>query len=439
MPPLVPPAMLKWYAANYPTLQFSPDWLEGCVEYLQENDPTAATVPGLIKAVEVQLLSSDLSTSVVPSPATRAALATRYAARDKAVLFRGGTRKAGVLFQVVQVNDIAHSAGSTLETLNEKKEQAKLAARGLAPGAGGGRIMDLDGHEHEVEEEDEAKRKVREADKVATFARGSGKLLLSDGETQVAAFERERIGGLGLEEIKLGAKLLIHDVPSVNGILMLTPQNTTVKGFQVEEWDAEKEWTLENSLRDRLGMDLLPPSGAQDDPPQPPPEDDDVDMKPHPRHSPRPLQSEDYGDDFDYEAAAQAFEQDQGGGGGDVDEDELEAMRAMEDFAPPPPARRAPAPPPPVAAKSSTARRVKPEFPSSAVKTTSSSGASGASKTGLSGKVEVLDLASSGEDEDEDVRPKPKKVKSEPASSGTTGRAAPKKGKPVVLELDSDD
>lgn len=50
------------------------------------------------------------------------------------------------------------------------------------------------------------------------------------------------------------AQLLIHDVPFVNGILILTPNNTVVKGYQVEEIEAVKEWIVENSLRERLGF-----------------------------------------------------------------------------------------------------------------------------------------------------------------------------------------
>jgi len=33
--PGIPPAFLAWYRSTYPTLQFNPEWLEACVEYLQ--------------------------------------------------------------------------------------------------------------------------------------------------------------------------------------------------------------------------------------------------------------------------------------------------------------------------------------------------------------------------------------------------------------------
>jgi hypothetical protein len=232
----------------------------------------------LIKAVEVQLLSSDLSTSVVPSPAQRAALTTVNSARDKAVLSKGGARKAGVLVQLLETDDIAHSAGQGYEVLKDKREYRRVLSRGGKAGEGG-RIMDLG--ENDEQDEDEMKKAILQGGKEPVFQRGSGKMKLSDGETQFMAFELKRIVGLGSEEVKLGTKvrffnflsasfpsdgansaekqLLLHDVLSVNGVLMLTPQNTTVKGYQVEEFEQVAEWQLENVFRRRLECVLPSP------------------------------------------------------------------------------------------------------------------------------------------------------------------------------------
>ncbi|CEQ41679.1 SPOSA6832_03418 [Sporobolomyces salmonicolor] len=265
----VPSALLGWYRTAYPTLVFNPEWLEACVEYLQvslppgssqpapehadhlyaqQNDPSATTTQGLIKAVEVQLLSSDLSTSVLPAPGRRGQLTTLHTATspDK-LLFPGGAKKA-VLFQVQAVDDVAHSASSLLETLKEKREARKVAAKG--GGGGGGRNMNLD--DEESEDDDEAQKKVLTGEKVASYPRGSGKLVLSDGETEVKSFELQRINGFGLEEIKLGAKLLVHDVPFIDGVMLLTSKNVILKGYEVEELEQIAESALENSLRARL-------------------------------------------------------------------------------------------------------------------------------------------------------------------------------------------
>ncbi|KPV73849.1 uncharacterized protein RHOBADRAFT_54443 [Rhodotorula graminis WP1] len=432
--PAIPPALHAWYRSSYPTLQFNPEWLEACVEYLQESDPAASTTPGLIKAVEVQLLSSDLSTSVcLPTPpARRAALTTRTPASAHTILF-AGVRKGAVLFQVQRVSDAAHSAIQGREVFEDKREVRKLAGR-----EGDGRIMSLD---EEEQSDADNKDAVLPAAKAPVFPRGNGSFLLTDGETEVKAFERERIDGLGLEDIKLGTKLLVHDVPFVNGILMLTRDNTVVKGYQVEELEENKEWYLENDFRERVGMDPLPPPGvdlppavaaAGAGPAQ------DADMVP-PARSPRPRRrsppvarpgpppkqqspSSDYfGDDDDLLMAA-------------ADDDEEEALRAMEEEA-----MGAARAAPPTRRGAASAQRVKPE-PRSSGSRTAPAGAGGT--TGLSGQVEVLEL-----DSDDDEEPV---VKREAGGAGASGRARPgpapakgggagARGRTTVLEIDSDD
>ncbi|GAA6010947.1 hypothetical protein JCM10207_004008 [Rhodosporidiobolus poonsookiae] len=439
--PEIPPALTGWYRTNYSTLTFKDDWLEACVEYLRSNDAAASTTQGLIKAVEVQLLSSDLSTSVIPPASHRALLSTKYRAKDKVVLFQGGAKKAGVLFQVQQLEDVAHSAAQAYDVLRKKREFNRVGNSGAG---GGGRIMDLDDAE---EDEDEAKKAILRGTKEPAYPRGSGKLVLSDGANEVTAFELQRIPGLGMGEGKLGTKLLVHDVKSVNGILMLTPQNTVVKGYQVEELEAEAEWQFENSLRRRLRMAALPrpddaaapegqPDALDDDdlemkPPRPPspprqrpPASASAATRPKPPPSssaaakPKPAPSSD--DYFDDSLDFDMVDPDQF----DADEDEEAALRATEAV---PPRAAQPARLYEKPASSATAAPS-----SSTLAGRSSWGASGRSASRPSGKVEVLELDS--EEEEEKPKLPAKKAKAQGGGSG-----APKIAKkPVVLELDSD-
>lgn len=203
---------------------------------MQEYDPVAkASVPGLIKAIEVQLLSSDLSTSVLPPSTNTSFLQVNHPDPDphaheepkRRVLFRApdsadlpnktSNKKAGVLVQVVQVDDVAHSALSLSETLQEKKEARKLAAKGRGgDGGDGGRIMDLndDAEDDEGDLDAEAKRRaLLHGGKgggagPSSFPRGSGRFVLTDGgPARWTAFELQRIAGMGLEELRLGTKV----------------------------------------------------------------------------------------------------------------------------------------------------------------------------------------------------------------------------------------
>ncbi|BGP26959.1 DUF1767 domain containing protein [Rhodotorula toruloides] len=422
--PDVPPALFAWYRASYPTLRFNPDWLEACVEYLKAKDPAAATVPGLIKAVEVQLLSSDLSTSVLPAPSRRADLTTLHLASSRTILFPGGVKKAGVLFQVQRVDDIAHSASHLQEVLRGKKEARRVRAKGA--NTSDGRIMNLD---PEDEDEDETEKKILPAGVEPPFPRGSGNFVLSDGETEVQAFELRQVFGLGLEEIKLGTKLLIHDIPFVNGILMLTPNNTVVKGYQVEEIEAVKEWIVENGLRERLGEEPLPHSNEA--PPAPaahphaaPPANPPA-ARSAPataRASPRPgpkASSSDYGD----------FEIDETDLFGGADEDEEEALRATEEEV----LAQTPA-----AKEKGKETKVKPEPVSSGSMAGRKGMGEGLQKTRLSGEVEVLELDSDEDDEDE-VAKAEKTVKRRKTAgwwaTSKKGVGGPQLG---VMEIDSD-
>ncbi|GAA5989017.1 hypothetical protein JCM11641_001116 [Rhodosporidiobolus odoratus] len=539
-----PPAVLNYFRATYPTLVFNSTWLDGCIQYLRETYDDTRSIAGLNKRIEYQLLSSDLSTSVLPPNTNRASLQTRYPASDKAILFTGGgARKASVLFQVVEVEDIANSAASVYEVLKEKREKRRVRLQGLK--AENGRNMELDGggeegmgqgggegeeeneeeeeeEEEEVEEEeprygqgkgkgkgkgfkgkkdDKGSKKVKRKD---IYSRGAMKMLLSDGENEVWAFERTKIEGLGLQKIHLGIKLLLYDVPTVNGILMLSPANTVVKGGQVEEWQNEAEWTLENKLRGRLRMDPLPPPGAimPDDLPKP---EEDIDLKPrspspHPaRPAPQRLpngshslaassstldrksglsslasqkpsrsassakpvpparqpSSDAYFDDndLDWEAASRGYEE--------ADEDEEEALRMMDMMdRPPSPAearqsayKQAHASISSKAPHTTSSAPVKPIPTSSSwVPTTRPANPRGSSMTGIStghtsltGKTQVLELGSDGEQlevEEEDVKPL-KRVKREPGTSGGGSRKlstrGPKKQTTTVLELDDSD
>ncbi|GAA5868929.1 hypothetical protein JCM16303_000310 [Sporobolomyces ruberrimus] len=276
----IPPAFHGWFKSNYPTLVFNPDWLSACVEYLQSTDPQCASTNAvLIKSVESQLLSSDLSTSVsLSSPQitqNRLILSARIPATsseaDK-IIYKGG-KKSSTLFQVEKVDDVEHSASSLLEVLREKEEWDKVKLKGGAA-FDGGRDMRLDDDEGEgggdAAEEEEKRILAGGSGKEPKFPRGSGKFWLSDGKNTVEAFELQRINGLGLEEIKLGTKLLLHDVLSINGLMMLTPQNTVVKGHDVEELEQFSRWTIENALRQRLELEPLPKPNELPPPPPPP-------------------------------------------------------------------------------------------------------------------------------------------------------------------------
>ncbi|KAM0791905.1 hypothetical protein ACM66B_004159 [Microbotryomycetes sp. NB124-2] len=267
----VPASVLRFFAKEYPTLEFNIEWLQGCCEYLNTAYPGLTPVE-LNHKVEFQLLASNLSTSVLPSnkllPSSpndsqiRSSFASKsrkqndksssLSSSSKVVLFPQRNKDA-VLVQVVKVDDVSNSALDMLDTLKDQRERRKKALRLQQQQQQQQARADQDGPKFE--------------DEPKVFKRGTLKLSLSDGHSEVDAFEMNRIQGFGLDEIKLGCKLLLHNVKVVRGILMLTPDTVTIKGNLVEELEAVAEQDFENTLRERLRMPPLnrrAPAAAND-------------------------------------------------------------------------------------------------------------------------------------------------------------------------------
>lgn len=216
----VPTPLIRWFKSTYPTLQFSPDWIEACVQYLrvrsfllllpcafrpqsltkgrvakQEHFP-ATTAQQLVKLVETQLLLSDLSSSTLPSPSLLPLPSTAPDVKGKRrKLFEG--KGKSVLFQITSVEEIAQPALSLLRILKERQELARMKA--LDQG-----IDEIERERRRIREEGmEGEGEGREGE----WVRGLIKLELSDGFHSVNAIEWQQIQGFGIEELKLGAKV----------------------------------------------------------------------------------------------------------------------------------------------------------------------------------------------------------------------------------------
>lgn len=258
-------------------------------------------------------------------------------------------------------------------------------------------------------------------------------------------------------------QLLLRDVPCVNGIVMLTPQNTTVKGHQVEELEVVKEWYIENGFRSRLGYVTLPPFR----PPTTPPRTDTgvhvaiptllarydarrMDLLPDPRDQPdmdlpadpapqpqlprerngRPghanKKEEDdlFGDDIDFDGLL--AEQAHGAAGpkagaGGADDDDEEAMRELM-MLEGQEAASGPSRPPPAGKNG----RSKPVLARPKVEP-----ASGSALKSSGSRVEVLALDSDEDDEEAPSQPARKKIKGEKPSVRRENAQS-------VIEIDSD-
>jgi len=157
------------------------------------------TGQALIKAVELQLLASDLATSSLPP---------RTPARDPDAKLAFPTK---TLVQLASLDMVSHPAHQLLETLKEKREAARaghdpalakkeepdatLPAQGWAQRQGGPGAGEDGPDEEKVGEYPGA-------------GKGMGKLVVTDGHEQFVGMEYKPLGGwCCLDQLRLGAKV----------------------------------------------------------------------------------------------------------------------------------------------------------------------------------------------------------------------------------------
>jgi RecQ-mediated genome instability protein 1 len=188
---------------------------------LTETAPNQ-TPQQLIKAVEQQLLMSDLHDSVQPpGPLDR----LRAATDDLYDL--SSTR--GVLVQVTSLTDIGHSAITLRDAHSKRKEER----------AGGPAVVG------NVEDDAAAGGPTR-------FPRGMLAFDLSDGHTSLRSIEYERLPAVNLGEIPLGAKFVLKACRVRRGVALLTPLTAIYKGHQVQELEETADAVFEADLQARV-------------------------------------------------------------------------------------------------------------------------------------------------------------------------------------------
>ncbi|KAH8924611.1 hypothetical protein BT69DRAFT_1349315 [Atractiella rhizophila] len=213
-------AVIKWFASKYPNFAFHPEWIEGCVDFIQSQG--CSSNPELIKRVHHELLSDDLAKTVSPSP-------SHLAHANKLLPPPSPTTcvlNSKLLLQINEIVEIGHPALSMLEVANERREEEEE----MRKRADGG-MMEVGAV---------TKR----------FPRQMLKFRLGDGLKEVKAIEYERIDELELGDAKVGMKLLVTGAMYKNGILFLTPKNTKVVGGGIKEWDSDQ--LLRQALEARL-------------------------------------------------------------------------------------------------------------------------------------------------------------------------------------------
>ncbi|KAH9959580.1 hypothetical protein BC827DRAFT_491392 [Russula dissimulans] len=175
-----PPQLLQWLRQTYPKPSVDENWLSQCYAWvIEEHSLNPATdMNKIIEQVEVQLLMSDLTDSMVHGTGLP---------HNVGGLQKGTLSGPPLLVQIVALTEIGHSAFNLMNVRKTKIDRADLS--GLAQG---------DGDDNEDEAADEGP--------VPKYPRAMLQFELSDGAIRLNAIEYKKIPQLDLENTPLGFK-----------------------------------------------------------------------------------------------------------------------------------------------------------------------------------------------------------------------------------------
>ncbi|KZT00791.1 uncharacterized protein LAESUDRAFT_708404 [Laetiporus sulphureus 93-53] len=233
---MAPPIQIAiWLKRTYPQPSVDSEWLDGCYSWIESEfhfDP-ASQMQDIIRIVDMQLLESDLTDSMVAGTGL-----PRNVVDLQNTVIRGP-----ILVQIISITDIGNSAFSLQSVRQARLERADMA--GLA---------------RAEDEEDEGP--------IPSYPRSMLRFQLSDGSTTLQAIEYRRLPELVLGETKLGYKMILKNVSIRGGIALLEPKCVIMKGHQCADLDALQDRDFARGLRVRLGK----PDDPALEEPQPKPE-----------------------------------------------------------------------------------------------------------------------------------------------------------------------
>jgi RecQ-mediated genome instability protein 1 len=185
----------------------------------QRNVPPSA----LAKTAIFRLLASDIRESLSTHRSCVLPVDTHVPT------FQERRLQGSIPVQVVDIEDIGTSLWSQIEAIERVERGEAIRGREIVRTVA-------------VGEDPEAIANGQATNGTAANASGSSggphRLILQDAAGTIAVgVEMERIEGVTLEKLAIGAKLLLRDTTVARGMVLLTPGSVTVLGGKVEGWD----------------------------------------------------------------------------------------------------------------------------------------------------------------------------------------------------------
>ncbi|KAJ6085705.1 hypothetical protein N7499_005334 [Penicillium canescens] len=206
------------------SLSVSPTWLNAFLS--SGTAPRNVPASALAKTATFRLLASDIRESL--SKHRSCVLPTNVTNPNVQELRLHGP----IPVQVLDIEDIGTSLWSQIEAIERVERGEAIRGREIV------RTIAV-GEDPEVSENNRSNNN----NAVASGNSGSGphRLMIQDAAGTVAiGVEMQRIEGIALEKLAIGAKLLLRNPTVARGMVLLTPGSVTVLGGKIEALD--KSW-----------------------------------------------------------------------------------------------------------------------------------------------------------------------------------------------------
>jgi len=199
-------------------------WMQGFMPTIRLNTPIVA----LQKTALFRLLATDLTTSIVKSPASCfPANTTDPQVKEKQV-------PGPVTVQVLDVEDIGRSRWSQVEAIEAQERGETTKGREVI------RVVP-DENNPDATTQNESR------------SSGPHKLLLQDANgVQVYAMEITPVNGIGVQ-MAIGSKLVLKEFTVARGVILLELRNAEVLGGKVDAWDKKWRDDRKKVLKEKAG------------------------------------------------------------------------------------------------------------------------------------------------------------------------------------------
>lgn len=238
---LDPYTHIKNYLSTTKSLQVAEPWLS---EFLANQRPTNAPISALTQTALFRLLASDFTKSLSIPPSGAAGLFPENIL-DPSIKER---RLSGpVPVQVLDIHDIGSSIWSQVEAIERVERGEQIRGREVIRTV----TREVDGNtsaENDAAGGNSNRGEAENANSAQKNSTGPHRLLLQDVRGKRAiAIELRPVKGIAIDEMAIGAKLLIKNAIVGRGVIMLEPGCVTVHGGKIEAF--EKEWKAKRKQR----------------------------------------------------------------------------------------------------------------------------------------------------------------------------------------------